>query len=76
MDHPMHLHGHHFWVLKQGTRAERANPNYYLNTVINKDTCGKTCTDRPNHRDIVSVPAAGFTVLRFQATNIGINLHS
>lgn len=70
----MHLHGHHFWVLKQGTAQERKdNPYYYLDTVLNKTTCGSSCTNKPNHRDIVSVPAAGYAVIRFQANNTGID---
>lgn len=69
VDHPMHLHGHHFWILKQGSYDELQEPNYYLNTVINPNN--PEYTTRPNHRDTVSVPAAGFAVVRFVADNPG-----
>lgn len=72
----MHLHGHHFWILRQGTKLEReTNPFYYENTVLNSSfiaTLGGFSTDRPNHRDVVAVPAEGFAVIRFQANNTGI----
>ncbi|KAI7841690.1 hypothetical protein COHA_004557 [Chlorella ohadii] len=59
--HPMHLHGHHFWVLGSGdgiydpaTHASKLN------------------TKNPPFRDTLTLPKNGWAVLRFVADNPGL----
>lgn len=60
----MHLHGHYFWVLKQGSSAERlASPDYYKNIVKNNS--------QPAVMDTIDVPPGGYAVIRFIADNAG-----
>jgi hypothetical protein len=59
-EHPMHLHGHNFWVIATSDypEAEDIYGGYYLK------------------RDIVSVPAKGWAKFRFVAKNPGVwSLH-
>lgn len=55
--HPMHLHGHNFYVLNVG------KGNWDGNTIINGDN--------PQRRDTQIVPAGGFLVIQFEADNPG-----
>ncbi|KAG1672998.1 hypothetical protein FOA52_005928 [Chlamydomonas sp. UWO 241] len=60
--HPIHIHGHHFWLLGHGLGVfdpENATQAAALNTV------------NPPLRDTVTLPADGYTVLRFVANNPG-----
>lgn len=64
LNHPMHLHGHYFSVLKQGSAEERnRNPKFWLNV---------TNVPNPAVRDTSSVPAFGFEVIRWIAVNPGM----
>lgn len=56
--HPIHLHGHDFWVLAQGTGTyASAAPVLQL-------------TDSPR-RDVVTMPASGYVVIAFITDNPG-----
>ena len=61
-NHPIHLHGHYFAVLKQGSREERNRDRFWLN-IMN--------TTNPVVRDVATVPSFGFMVIRFIANNPG-----
>ncbi|CAG8770841.1 12671_t:CDS:2, partial [Gigaspora rosea] len=58
-EHPFHLHGHVFWVL--GSGGSGTTPDY--NNLNTKD---------PIQRDSATVPALGWTVLRFVSNNPGV----
>ncbi|GIL43898.1 hypothetical protein Vafri_1486 [Volvox africanus] len=59
--HPMHLHGHRFWVLGRGSGTFNASAHAAgLNTV------------NPSYRDTVTVTSNGWVYLRFRANNPGI----
>lgn len=57
-DHPIHLHGHDFYILGQGTG------------VWNGDRSGLTFSN-PARRDTAQLPARGWLVLGFPADNPG-----
>ncbi|KUJ17361.1 laccase [Mollisia scopiformis] len=56
--HPIHLHGHDFWVLAQGTGTYDA------------DTVTLTTTDSPR-RDVAMLPGTGYLVLAYITDNPG-----
>ncbi|KAL1889965.1 hypothetical protein Sste5346_008543 [Sporothrix stenoceras] len=56
--HPMHLHGHDFWVIGQGTGTYDAT------------TTELTLTNAPR-RDVVLLPGDGFVVIAFYTDNPG-----
>ncbi|TVY82302.1 Laccase-2 [Lachnellula suecica] len=56
--HPMHLHGHDFWVLGQGTGT------------YNSSTVALSLTNTPR-RDVVLLPGAGYVVIAFYTDNPG-----
>lgn len=56
--HPIHLHGHDFFVLAQGTGT------YSSSVVLN--------TDNPPRRDTAMLPASGYLVIAFQTDNPGV----
>ncbi|RFU26799.1 hypothetical protein B7463_g9537, partial [Scytalidium lignicola] len=56
--HPMHLHGHNFFVLNVGTGA------WDDSTIINPTN--------PQRRDVQILPGAGYLVLQFNADNPGV----
>ncbi|CAG8466554.1 10481_t:CDS:2, partial [Cetraspora pellucida] len=58
-EHPFHLHGHVFWVLGSGGKGTTLDYS-------------KLNTKDPIQRDTVTVPANGWTVLRFVANNPGV----
>ena len=62
MDHPMHIHGHHFYVMKFGTKEDLSKPNPYA---IDPND------EYPPIKDSIPVPAAGYAVMRFVADNPG-----
>ena len=83
--HPIHMHGHHFAVLKIG------NPNYdpvtgrYLSpnpdVECNNDICAVARwangppalnLDNPPLKDTINVPAGGYVVIRFRTMNPGL----
>ncbi|KAL9618623.1 MAG: hypothetical protein Q9160_006664 [Pyrenula sp. 1 TL-2023] len=55
--HPIHLHGHDFFILAQGTGT------YSTSTTLN--------TTNPPRRDTAMLPSAGYLVLAFQTDNPG-----
>ncbi|KAI4602002.1 hypothetical protein KJ359_010868 [Pestalotiopsis sp. 9143b] len=57
--HPMHLHGHDFWILGQGLGTYDA------------DTANLTYTNPPR-RDVVQLPGAGYVVIAFYTDNPGV----
>lgn len=58
--HPMHLHGHDFWVLGQGSGTYDAA------------TADLTLTNAPR-RDTVLLPGAGYVVIAFYTDNPGVS---
>lgn len=56
--HPIHLHGHDFYVLAQGT-GTYSSSDVTLNT------------DNPPRRDTAILPASGYLVIAFQTDNPG-----
>ncbi|KAF5979798.1 laccase [Fusarium bulbicola] len=60
--HPLHLHGHDFALLAQGTNSSEINdPN---NPVTLK-------FDNPPRRDVALIPAGGYLIVAFKADNPG-----
>jgi FtsP/CotA-like multicopper oxidase with cupredoxin domain len=59
-DHPIHLHGHEFWVLGSGHRA--IDSDLALNLV------------NPPRRDMAMMPASGYLVVGFLANNPGVRI--
>ncbi|XP_065224732.1 uncharacterized protein LOC135848699 [Planococcus citri] len=62
MNHPFHIHGHHWSVMKVGSQAE-----LLLGEAFKVNTSNKY----PLARDSVAIPSAGFVVVRFIADNPG-----
>ncbi|KAG6403564.1 hypothetical protein SASPL_135789 [Salvia splendens] len=60
-DHPLHLHGYHFYVVGQG--FGNFNPR--------RDTARFNLVDPPL-RNTINVPVGGWTVIRFVADNPGV----
>jgi hypothetical protein len=58
LPHPLHLHGHDFWILAEGAGT------YSSNTTLN--------LANPPRRDTALMPAAGFIVLAFLTDNPGV----
>lgn len=58
--HPMHLHGHDFWVLGQGTGT------------YDPTTANLTLTNSPR-RDVVMLPGSGYVVIAFYTDNPGVS---
>lgn len=56
--HPIHLHGHDFWVLAQGTGT------------FDETTASLTLTDAPR-RDVAMLPASGYLVIAYYTDNPG-----
>lgn len=64
MGHPMHLHGHKFWVLGTGSgdfpyRSVNDAPGSLINL------------DDPPYRDTVELPASGWAAIRYLTDNPG-----
>ena len=57
--HPIHLHGHDFYILAQDTGT------------FNASTVNATWTNPPR-RDVAMLPASGYLVIAFQTDNPGI----
>lgn len=58
--HPIHLHGHDFWVLASGTGT------------FDADTTTLTTTDSPR-RDVAMLPASGYLVIAMYTDNPGVS---
>ena len=61
--HPFHLHGHHFWVLGAGLGV------YSPTNLTQTSTLNLV---NPVLRDTTTLPAGGWTLIRFVANNPGI----
>jgi FtsP/CotA-like multicopper oxidase with cupredoxin domain len=59
--HPIHLHGHDFFVL-----GHQASSNFDASTMMNQLNF-----ENPPRRDTATLPAAGWLVLAFEANNPG-----
>jgi iron transport multicopper oxidase len=63
--HPMHLHGHHSWIIGVGlTNDGYSNGTVLANSIYN--------TTNPMFRDTISVNALSYLIFRFQADNPGV----
>ena len=58
--HSIHLHGHDFWVLAQGTGTYDA------------DTVTLATTNGPR-RDVAMLPASGYVVIAYYTDNPGVS---
>ncbi|KAJ1555735.1 hypothetical protein HK405_013896 [Cladochytrium tenue] len=58
VDHPMHIHGHDFWVLARGTGTFSGSLSTYAGT-------------NTPRRDVVMLPASGYLVVAFPIDNPG-----
>ena len=64
MDHPIHLHGHKFWVLGSGS-------GFSLNASTNVAAGSLTGFQNLQYRDVTLVPRSGWLALRYQANTPG-----
>lgn len=64
MGHPMHLHGHKFWVLGSGTGS------FPYNTVLDAPQSIINLRDPP-YRDTVDLPPSGWAAIRYTTDNPG-----
>lgn len=63
--HPIHLHGHHFWVMGQGEKGDGSF-----------DLKSHKLENRGYRRDTILVKEGSWLVIRFKADNVGIwSLH-
>ncbi|KAJ1540473.1 hypothetical protein HK405_011310 [Cladochytrium tenue] len=58
VEHPMHIHGHDFWVLARGTGTFSGSLSTYAGT-------------NTPRRDVVMLPASGYLVVAFPIDNPG-----
>ena len=64
LNHPLHIHGYNWAILKQGSMDERMkNPEGFWKDRV-------TASD-PAIRDVIIIPSGGFAVVRFIANNPG-----
>lgn len=59
LNHPIHMHGHHFVIIGMGQRNETLEKSFTLSNPL------------PPKRDTVSVPSKGYAITRFRADNPG-----
>ncbi|KAI9730630.1 MAG: hypothetical protein M1818_008112 [Claussenomyces sp. TS43310] len=64
MGHPMHLHGHKFWVLGSGSGA-------FPYTSVNEAPASMINLQDPAYRDTANLPAGGWLAVRYVADNPG-----
>ena len=63
MNHPFHIHGHHWRVMRCGTAEELyLDPNRFQIDSSRKN---------PLARDSVAIPSGGYVIVRFIADNPG-----
>ena len=67
-DHPLHLHGHVFWIVGGGA-GRYIHPGSEFST---GDPMYELKSDNPMRRDTVVLPAYSFVVLRFITDNPGL----
>ncbi|KAK3884409.1 hypothetical protein Pcinc_011312 [Petrolisthes cinctipes] len=72
-NHPIHLHGQHFWVVGQDRPVDLQEASLTRNEVIKMDQRGDMIRnfDHPVYKDTVTIPDAGYTIIRFKADNPG-----
>lgn len=72
-NHPIHMHGGHFWVLAQDRPNDVDNAFITRSQVIEMDKQGLIERNlvNPPYKDTVTIPDGGYTVVRFAATNPG-----
>ncbi|XP_069181574.1 uncharacterized protein [Procambarus clarkii] len=72
-NHPVHLHGDHFWVLGQDRPNDVPEAEITRSKVMEMDRAGRLVRnlDRPVYKDTVTLPDGGYTVVRFLASNPG-----
>lgn len=58
LPHPLHLHGHDFWILASGEGSYDSSVELQLSN--------------PPRRDTVSMPGAGYVVIAFETDNPGL----
>jgi len=64
LNHPMHIHGYNWAILKQGSMEERMrNPDSFSLDRVNAND--------PSVRDVIIIPSGGFAVVRFISNNAG-----
>lgn len=65
MGHPIHLHGHKFWILGSGTG------NFPYASVLDVPQ-GVLNLHNPVYRDTADIPASGWLAIRFVTDNPGV----
>ena len=72
--HPVHLHGMRFWVLGQDRPNDGVDVRITRDEVIEMDKKGllKRNLDSPILKDTISIPDAGYSIIRFEADNPGM----
>lgn len=57
MNHPIHLHGSHFYITGIGSNASSISYEHQ--------------SESPPYKDTLSVPGSGYAIIRFKADNPG-----
>ncbi|XP_037773206.1 laccase-2-like [Penaeus monodon] len=72
-NHPIHLHGHHFWVVGMDRPNDVVGAAITRDEVIELDRTGQLLRNfyHPVRKDTVTIPDGGYTVVRFIADNPG-----
>lgn len=68
-DHPIHMHGYKYYVVAMGTVGDNVSMAD-VQTLNEQGLLAKQLTGAPA-TDTITVPCAGYVVLRFRATNPG-----
>ncbi|XP_046671600.1 laccase-6-like [Homalodisca vitripennis] len=68
-DHPIHMHGYKFHVVAMGTIGDNVSLDY-VRDLNERHLIPKKLINAPA-KDTISVPNAGYTILRFRANNPG-----
>lgn len=68
-DHPIHMHGYKYYVVAMGTVGDNVSMAD-VQTLNEQGLLAKQLTGAPA-TDTITVPSAGYVVLRFRATNPG-----
>ncbi|PIO71448.1 multicopper oxidase [Teladorsagia circumcincta] len=64
--HPFHIHGHHFYVMKDICDGAVWRNKSWMNGAVEGMN-----TVNPSLRDTITLPVGGYIVIRFRATNPG-----
>lgn len=68
-DHPIHMHGYKYYVVAMGTVGDNVSMAD-IETLNSQGLLAKQLTRAPA-TDTITVPSAGYVVVRFRATNPG-----